>query len=447
MSEKEPYEIKYHVADVCEVVHAELLTPRVRRITLHSTALKGLDHHWRPEMLIRLYFPPKEESNPPEPFITSDGELKFKTTSKTEVSPFSAVSEDPLVRAYTARQFRADELELDIDFVLHEAPGIASDWARQAKTGDRIGVVEFALPPGHRPAVDYEADVYLLFADEAAISSAQTNLEAFAPGTRVIAFFEVADKLEEQKINTKTDLKLTWLHRGDAEAGTSGLLFKAIKELDWPEGKVFVWACGEMKMVTMIRKFIMEEHGLQKGSFKCQAYWRRGRTEVERMKRMTELSLAAAESNPEAFQESFENIGMNIEDPTLFNEPEEVEVTEADHSINNADLDEINLAKGYDIWDISMQTPLGKQKAILYLSIDDKKITGKMDSNVGSSEIIDGKIEGDTLKWEAEIKLPRSVTFKFSAKIKGDIISGKVKLGILGGASLKGTRRMNPMKN
>ncbi len=37
-------------------------------------------------------------------------------------------------------------LELDVDFVLHEVPGFASDWARDAQVGDRIGVVEFGLP-------------------------------------------------------------------------------------------------------------------------------------------------------------------------------------------------------------------------------------------------------------------------------------------------------------
>ena len=165
----------------------------------------------------------------------------------------------------------------------------------------------------------------MLCADESSLPSAQTDLEALESGTKAIAFFEVANKLEEQPIDTKADLTVTWLHRGDAEPGTSGLLLKAIRELQWPKGKVFVWACGEMKMVTEIRKFIIEERGLQKGDFKCQAYWRRGKTEVERMARMTELSLSAAESNPDAFKESFENIGMDIVDPTLFGEPEKVE--------------------------------------------------------------------------------------------------------------------------
>jgi NADPH-dependent ferric siderophore reductase len=163
-----------------------------------------------------------------------------------------------------------------------------------------------------------DADVYLLFADEAGLPAAQTNLEGFAPEKKVLAFLEVADRHEEQKIETKADAEVIWLHRANANCRPGSLLVRAARELPWPTGKVFVWACGEMKAVTEIRQFVRKERGLQKGAFKTQAYWRLGKTEVERMARMTELSMAAAELNPTAFQESFEEIGMNIEDPTLF---------------------------------------------------------------------------------------------------------------------------------
>jgi NADPH-dependent ferric siderophore reductase len=78
-------------------------------------------------MLERLYFPPKRRHNPPEPGLTPDGDLDFHTTIDNEVSLFSAYSENPLVRAYTARQFRTEALEHDIDFLLHEAPGLVGD--------------------------------------------------------------------------------------------------------------------------------------------------------------------------------------------------------------------------------------------------------------------------------------------------------------------------------
>jgi len=444
VAEKINYEPKYHVAGVCEVSRIEQLTPCVRRITLNGAALAGLKGQWRPEMLIRLYFPPKGHSNPPQPFLTHDGQVEYRTTSETEVSSFSAFSEDPLVRAFTARQFKPETLELTVDFTLHNVPGLASDWARNAKTGDRIGIVEFSLPSGHNPLTAHKADMFVLCADESSLPSAQTDLEALESGTKAIAFFEVANKLEEQPINTKADLTVTWLHRGDAEPGTSGLLLKVIRELQWPKGKVFVWACGEMKMVTEIRKFIIEERGLQKGDFKCQAYWRRGKTEVERMARMTELSLAAAESNPDAFKESFENIGMDIVDPTLFGEPEKAEAEQKEVPEIETPITNVNPEEGKKVvsetWEITMKTPLGTQKATLHIAIDGNKLTGKMDSRAGHSNITDGTINGDQMMWKASIKFPRRITFEFSAKRNDDSMSGTVKLGPLGQATFTGIK-------
>ncbi len=471
MSEIDTYEPKYQVVGVCEVVRTAYLTPHMRRITFHGAALKDLDRYWRPEMLTRLYFPPKGHRNPAEPFLTPGGDLDFHTTSENEVSPFSAYSEDPLVRAYTARQFRSDTLELDIDFVLHEVPGLASDWARDTKVGDRLGIVIFALPSGHNPATAHAADVYLLFADEAALPSAQTNLEAFAPGTKVIAYFEVADEFEEQVINTRADLTATWLHRGEAKAGSSGLLTHAIRELTWPEGRVFVWACGEMKTVAEIRRFLQEERGLKKGDYKCQAYWRLGKTEVERMARMTDLAMAAAEINPAAFQESFEEIGMNIEDPTLFSEPALTGVgwnVEADPSIlqeslktrvndeeptllsqpclirdeaSRSAVDDANSSKTVDsVWVISIKSPLGAQVVTLRFSTLGSRFTGTMESKLGSGVISNGIAVGNTLTWTSTIDRPRHAKLEFSANIDGDSISGIAKMGTFVQTAFKGTR-------
>jgi NADPH-dependent ferric siderophore reductase len=313
--------LRTHIAGVVEVAGARQVTPLMRRVTLTGEALAGLDAHWRPEMLVRLYFPPAGSAEPPQPFLDDNGELDFRSTDeRNRVSPFSAFAEDPLVRAFTGRRFDAASRALDVDFVLHPAPGLASDWARAAEPGDRIGIVEFGLPPGHDPATRRGAgsDVFVMFADEAALPALQTNLEVLDPGTRVLAFVEVADEHEEQEIATAGDVTITWLHRDGAEPGTSGLLQKAARELELPDGKVFAWVCGEIKMVTELRRIFKQDWGLERGSYKTQAYWRRGRTEVERMARMTEVTMEAAASGVADFMESFEEIGMNVEDPTLF---------------------------------------------------------------------------------------------------------------------------------
>jgi NADPH-dependent ferric siderophore reductase len=65
--ESETYEPRYHAASVCQVTRSELITPRVKRITLHDPTLEGLGGHWYPEMLLRLYFSPRVKATPQNP--------------------------------------------------------------------------------------------------------------------------------------------------------------------------------------------------------------------------------------------------------------------------------------------------------------------------------------------------------------------------------------------
>ena len=82
-----------------------------------------------------------------------------------------------------------------------------------------------------------------------------------------------------------------------------------------------------------------------------------------------------------------------------------------------------------ETWKLEMKNPFSTIKATLYISIVGNKST---------SDITDGKIEGDILTWKATRK-PRFLKFEFIAKVDGDTMSGTVK-SRLGKASLKGTR-------
>lgn len=55
-------------------------------------------------------------------------------------------ADKPAQRVYTIRRIDATAAEMDIDFVMHELPGIASGWAARAKAGTIVGL----LGPGGR---------------------------------------------------------------------------------------------------------------------------------------------------------------------------------------------------------------------------------------------------------------------------------------------------------
>jgi NADPH-dependent ferric siderophore reductase len=135
----------------------------------------------------------------------------------------------------------------------------------------------------------------------------------------VIAFLEVENEDEEQVFESDADVSLTWLHRNGAPAGATDLLERAVRELEWPSGKVFAWVTAEVRMASAVRRFVRESHGLTRHDYKIQAYWRRGMTEPERLDRVKQniAPLIAEGTDP---VELYNERGMAADDPTLTGE-------------------------------------------------------------------------------------------------------------------------------
>jgi len=91
-------------------------------------------------------------------------------------------------------------------------------------------------------------------------------------------------------------------------------------------------------------------------------------------------------------------------------------------------------------WNVTMNTPMGAQKATLVLSTAGGKLTGQMKGAQGNLDLQDGKINGDTLTWSANLTQPMPIKLEFTGKVDGDKIGGTVKLGAFGNASFEGTR-------
>jgi hypothetical protein len=53
---------------------------------------------------------------------------------------------------------------------------------------------------------------------------------------------------------------------------------------------------------------------------------------------------------------------------------------------------------------------------------------------------IEGQVDGDTLTWTTQITSPMPMTLAFTARVDGDAMTGTVKLGAFGAASLRGVR-------
>jgi hypothetical protein len=92
-------------------------------------------------------------------------------------------------------------------------------------------------------------------------------------------------------------------------------------------------------------------------------------------------------------------------------------------------------------WKLSMQTPIGERKSTLALKSAGSALTGKLTGDEGNStDILDGKADGDTLSFKAAIKSPMPLTLEFTASISGDKISGSVNASGVGSWPFSGTR-------
>lgn len=92
-------------------------------------------------------------------------------------------------------------------------------------------------------------------------------------------------------------------------------------------------------------------------------------------------------------------------------------------------------------YEITIDTPMGAQKASLTLKTDGDALSGKIDSSLGSQEFGGGSVSGEVITWQMEVDSPMGkMNLEYEAKVTGDDIAGEVKVGGFGSSPLKGKR-------
>lgn len=92
-------------------------------------------------------------------------------------------------------------------------------------------------------------------------------------------------------------------------------------------------------------------------------------------------------------------------------------------------------------FDITINTPMGKEVSKLTLAANGSTLTGTM-QQPGKDEITvdNGTVEGPCVNWSADVTSPIPLTLKFDGRVDGEIIKGEVELGMYGKSDFTGTR-------
>ncbi|WP_246372362.1 siderophore-interacting protein [Nocardioides pelophilus] len=231
------------------------------------------------------------------------------------------------MRTYTIRDLvdSGTRTRIVVDIVVHDpgpdgtAGGSGNAWALRARAGDRLVVM--APRRGHEfGGIEWSpgtASRLLLAGDETAVPAIRGVLRDLPPDATGAAFVEVptADDIQRDVV-APAGVDVTWLPRGDAPRGaslhaaviawltgsaepapqlgddevdpdlwetpvysSSGETVAAATEVpvaDTPHAGLYAWIAGESKVVTGLRRRLVNELGIDRRQVAFMGYWREG---------------------------------------------------------------------------------------------------------------------------------------------------------------------------
>ncbi|MEM9502102.1 MAG: siderophore-interacting protein [Pseudomonadota bacterium] len=181
-----------------------------------------------------------------------------------------------LMRTYTIRAQREDEL--DIQFALHggNSAGPATGWALAAKPGDAMTI----RGPGSAKPFPEGHDFYLISGDMAALPAISANLEAMHRDARGVAVLEIQDEADRIAINAPEGIELRWI-LNTRPGQRPDLLVDALRSVERPSGRLYGWAACEFSAMRKLREFLREDLGLGPRELYISSYWKHGLNEPE----------------------------------------------------------------------------------------------------------------------------------------------------------------------
>jgi hypothetical protein len=91
-------------------------------------------------------------------------------------------------------------------------------------------------------------------------------------------------------------------------------------------------------------------------------------------------------------------------------------------------------------YDCVTKTPMGDQKSKFTVNLDGDTFTGQNAGAMGSMDVKDGKVAGNTLTWKMDMTVPMPMTLEGNATIDGDTLTGTINAGAFGAMPMNGTR-------
>lgn len=285
-----------------QLAQIQKISPTMTRFTFQGEQLDQV-LSYAPDQRVKLFFP----------VIHDPAQTQWLENSPEWYQHYRQLPEQirPPMRTYTIRHLRPELKQVDIDFAMHGATGPASTWAEQAKLGDHL---QMAAPNanwlGERAGFEWQppqqARQILLMADETALPAVagiidqliQQNTQA-----QVNVYIEMPSELDQVTFVEHPNIKIQWFHRGHGQQPGHQLIetvhqlfqvqnqpqielddINIDEEILWftkneqqAQQTFYAWVAAESAAVLAIRRFLVQDCGIDKQCLNFMGYWRKGK--------------------------------------------------------------------------------------------------------------------------------------------------------------------------
>lgn len=241
------------------------MTRRVRRATVISTA--DIAPHLR-----RLVVGGDEFYDFPADQLGAYVKVLLPHYGKDEVEIDLKATNPAPKRSYTIRAIDNINHTITLDFVVNQHKGIATNWAKQAKPGDKLAIAG----PGPKKLTDFSQSQYLMIADLTSVNAINGYLQQLPASAAVDVIIHVADSQDIITLDTieaHTKHRIKWLVTTKPQIA---LVEQVTNYLNQYTGTPLIFMGLEGSLVRTIQSIAKEQFAVPSAKIVCSAYWKRG---------------------------------------------------------------------------------------------------------------------------------------------------------------------------
>jgi hypothetical protein len=94
------------------------------------------------------------------------------------------------------------------------------------------------------------------------------------------------------------------------------------------------------------------------------------------------------------------------------------------------------------VWDCVTSAMFREQSSVLTIVSDGDGFSGSNVADIGTVDVVDGRIEGNRVSWKMPTEKPMPMTLVAKAIVDGDTMIGTVVMGGFGNAKMVAKRRV-----